>query len=189
MKMRWLLAPVLLGGAAIALAQPGGFGGGMMGGYGMHGGQMGNLYQALDLTDEQKLKAEEYMRERRVEAMAQRMGLDDDQKQQMATLMESHQEQRAALFKKYDLTQEKQESFYKDMQAMREAHHAAMGAILTDEQRAAMPGRKGAGFGIHHRGFKGGPGAGYGMGDGHGMKQGYGMGRGFGPGCNQIPES
>ncbi|RRJ83296.1 hypothetical protein [Aestuariirhabdus litorea] len=177
MKMRWLLVPALLGGAAIAVAQPGGFGGGMMGGYGAH--HMGEFYQALDLSDEQKDKAEQFMRERRVERMAQRMGLDAEQQEQVLKLMDSHQAERDALLKKYGLTPDKQAEFATEMQAMRAAHHAAMEGLLTDEQRAGMHGRGHPyGYGKHHRGLGSG-----GMG-GYGMHPGYGKGFGMGPGCD-----
>ncbi|MCL6415990.1 hypothetical protein MIB92_10025 [Aestuariirhabdus sp. Z084] len=177
--MRWLVAPILLSGAAMVMAQPGGWGGGNMGGPGMQDGRMGNFLEALDLTDEQKQKAKTYMQERRADGMAKRLGLDEKQQQQLADLMEKNQAERTALMEKYGFTDEKRQAFYKEMRTMRDAHKDAMKNILTEEQQEKMAARGGRGSKM--KGGQGGKGHGMGMGGGYGMNGGCNMDNGYGP--------
>ncbi len=116
MKMKWMLAPVLMMSAAVAVAQSGAYGPGNMGGEGMH--------------------------KDRMEKMASYMGLDESQKEQMQQLMEAHHQQKDALYSKYGLTPENRAAMHKEMQEMRNAHRESMSGIFTEEQREKMTAMK-----------------------------------------------
>ena len=68
----------------------------------------------------------------RISAMAEQLGLSDEQKAQIEALEAQHKQDREALKEKYQISE--RESFREEKKALRKSFRAQLHEILTDDQ-------------------------------------------------------